>query len=568
MFNTPASKTSGSASASALATRKTAPFPDLFGQMLETQAEELCSSSLGAVLESKPTTAAAAGASKKAAVEKNPNASGAPAQDTGQAPVAADTASAQPRYPWLPLSGQLTFLAASAGPFSANGDIGDIGGAGAASRDSTPPVGAHAEVAAVGVAVSQPAATPGDAANPGQAFVGNSLPWASSEPPSQQEPEPSGPLAVTTAMAGNTGAVRRAAPDAASNVHASAPGLPATAAPPDDPAPQTKRTTAKTTRNKAEPAAAVQAASSVGAEAIGTATILPARLATRTGGQSPEPDEVAPEQADAAAAGGDSQLGGDGFVTQGTLAFQALLVPQPSYNPQLTVQAPEAAGAASVAANPSPGAGAGSSGGRSGSAAPRDPDLGPAVAIQTGQASGTAQAPVPAASNADAAAAQNTGRGHAASPTSANPSAASAAEAAAAPKPAAGGATREIRLELRDADARVDVRLVERAGVVQVDVRTPDGHLAESLRSDLPALTARLEQTGLRAETWHNAPADSATRIKVAEPASSAGFQSSQNQSRREGGGRDPRDGQPQEKRQNQPQPEPKEFSWLYTSLT
>jgi hypothetical protein len=132
------------------------------------------------------------------------------------------------------------------------------------------------------------------------------------------------------------------------------------------------------------------------------------------------------------------------------------------------------------------------------------------------------------------------------------------------PKPGAGGAARAIQLELRDADARVNVRLVERAGSIEVDVRTPDSHLAGSLRDDLPALTARLEQTGLRAETWHDAPATA--RIRMAEPAASAGFQSSENQSRREGGGRGPRDGQPQEKRQNRTQTGSKEFSWLFMS--
>jgi hypothetical protein len=390
--------------------------------------------------------------------------------------------------------------------------------------------------------------------------VENSLIRARGEQASNQVTEAAG-MADTQAT--------EPAPDAAANPQASVSGLPATVAPPVDPAPQTIRTAAKTTRNiaephTAEPAAAAQAASSVAAEAIGMAASVSARLFSRSGGQTPEPDDVAPEQGDAIAAAGGGQPGGGGFAAQGTLAFQALLVPQPAYNPQLSVQAPEAAGDASAGANSSPGAGAGSGGGRSGSAAPRDSDVGAVAAIQTGQASGTAQAPIAAVLNADAAA-QNTVRGHAASPTPADPSTASSAEA---PKPAAAGAAREIRLELRDADARVDVRLVERAGVVQVDVRTPDSHLAESLRSDLPALTARLEQTGLRAETWHDAPTDAATRTKVAEPASSAGFQSSQNQSRREGGGRDPRDGEPQEKRQNQPQTEPKEFSWLYTSLT
>jgi len=210
-------------------------------------------------------------------------------------------------------------------------------------------------------------------------------------------------------------------------------------------------------------------------------------------------------------------------------------------------------------------------GGRSGSSASRDPDPGRAAALLAVRAGAAAQSPdaaPPVASNAVAAPAQSAKSSQSPVPASAGSSAASAAELAAAPKPAASGAAREIRLELRDADARVDVRLVERAGTVQVDVRTADGHLASSLRDDLPALAARLEQSGLRAETWHDAPAAAAGRGRIAETASSAGFESSQNQSRREGGGRDPRDGEPQEKRQHHPESESKEFSWLYTSLT
>ncbi len=64
---------------------------------------------------------------------------------------------------------------------------------------------------------------------------------------------------------------------------------------------------------------------------------------------------------------------------------------------------------------------------------------------------------------------------------------------------------RDIRLQVANGDRRVDVRLTERGGQVEVSVRTPDPQLAGALRDDLTALSARLEQSGFRAEMWHPA---------------------------------------------------------------
>ncbi|MBS1856539.1 MAG: hypothetical protein JST11_14315 [Acidobacteria bacterium] len=77
-------------------------------------------------------------------------------------------------------------------------------------------------------------------------------------------------------------------------------------------------------------------------------------------------------------------------------------------------------------------------------------------------------------------------------------------EAAAATEPAKPAApAREIRLEMARGDGRVEVRLSERAGNLEVAVRTPDNHLAERLREGLPALSDRLAENGVRTETWH-----------------------------------------------------------------
>jgi len=92
-------------------------------------------------------------------------------------------------------------------------------------------------------------------------------------------------------------------------------------------------------------------------------------------------------------------------------------------------------------------------------------------------------------------------------PRQAHPSVAAPPEPPAAPKPA--GAARDIKLQLAGAGPqRVDVHLTERAGQVQVAVRTPDSHLAGTLRDNLPTLSARLAESGIRSEAWHpSAPA-------------------------------------------------------------
>jgi len=55
--------------------------------------------------------------------------------------------------------------------------------------------------------------------------------------------------------------------------------------------------------------------------------------------------------------------------------------------------------------------------------------------------------------------------------------------------------------------ARVQVRVVERAGEVKVAVHTPDAQLSQALRDRLGELVQRLEQTGYRTETWNPAEA-------------------------------------------------------------
>jgi len=131
----------------------------------------------------------------------------------------------------------------------------------------------------------------------------------------------------------------------------------------------------------------------------------------------------------------------------------------------------------------------------------------------------------------------------AASPKEPVPATDSAASLGAAGRPAT---VRDIRLEVAGADSRVEVRVVERSGDVHVDVRTPDSRLAAELRGGLPALTARLEQAGFRAEAWHP-PAAVQGRSPVAAWRAAAVSENSGQEGRSGGrGGRD--DPQPKTK--------------------
>ena len=71
------------------------------------------------------------------------------------------------------------------------------------------------------------------------------------------------------------------------------------------------------------------------------------------------------------------------------------------------------------------------------------------------------------------------------------------------PEVRAGESVHNISLRLTNADqSSVQVRLTERAGELQVSVRTPDVSLTRGLRDGLPDLMSRLQVNGYRAETW------------------------------------------------------------------
>ena len=84
---------------------------------------------------------------------------------------------------------------------------------------------------------------------------------------------------------------------------------------------------------------------------------------------------------------------------------------------------------------------------------------------------------------------------------------------------------KQISLKLGADAGKVDVQLTERAGRVQVAVRTPDHELAKSLQTDLGELVGRLENRGFKTETWVPAAGGRHVAAAWAEQSNSAGNQ-------------------------------------------
>jgi flagellar hook-length control protein FliK len=136
------------------------------------------------------------------------------------------------------------------------------------------------------------------------------------------------------------------------------------------------------------------------------------------------------------------------------------------------------------------------------------------------------------------------------------------------PKPI--GAARDIRLEVSGGDQRVEVKLTERAGQVQVAVRTPDSHLADRLRESLPSLTSHLAENGIRAETWRPTATISGEHhfkeLPQTSSADSSAYQQRQNpedQQKRE----DRRPAQQPAAEKNQSKEKGKDFAWLMSTM-
>jgi len=105
-------------------------------------------------------------------------------------------------------------------------------------------------------------------------------------------------------------------------------------------------------------------------------------------------------------------------------------------------------------------------------------------------------------------------------------------------------AIREISFRLAAASANVDIQVVQRAGKVQVAVRTADPELANSLQTNLGELVGRLEDKGFRTEAWTPVTAQHGSGA-VREPSNSPNSQSQSDHAGNQSGQRDPR--QPQQ---------------------
>ena len=144
-----------------------------------------------------------------------------------------------------------------------------------------------------------------------------------------------------------------------------------------------------------------------------------------------------------------------------------------------------------------------------------------------------------------------------------------ATRAEAAPEAAKGSPVRDLKLELTGGERRVEVRLSERAGEVKMTVRTPDTHLATVLRENLPALSARLAESGYKSEAWHPAATSVSERARTTEPSANSAFQDA-NPSPREQDRQPQEHGQRQRKNPEEPLPSQqkgRDFAWLMSSL-
>jgi hypothetical protein len=102
---------------------------------------------------------------------------------------------------------------------------------------------------------------------------------------------------------------------------------------------------------------------------------------------------------------------------------------------------------------------------------------------------------------------------------------------------------REISFRLAAASANVDVQLVQRAGKVQVAVRTTDQELGQSLQTNLGELVGRLEDKGFRTETWTPVAAQHGSAA-AREPSNSANSQNQSDNSSSQGRQQNQRQGQ------------------------
>lgn len=151
-------------------------------------------------------------------------------------------------------------------------------------------------------------------------------------------------------------------------------------------------------------------------------------------------------------------------------------------------------------------------------------------------------------------------------PPAPHTAAATADVAPTADPPPSPAAANDIKIALNDNGQRVELRVTERAGDIHVTVRTPDSQLATAMREDLPALSSKLEQSGLHSEMWRPAASASSENRAIETSGGNASPDS-----REQSGSRQQQEGQQQDPRNLQQtlnrKSDRKEFSWLFESI-
>lgn len=113
--------------------------------------------------------------------------------------------------------------------------------------------------------------------------------------------------------------------------------------------------------------------------------------------------------------------------------------------------------------------------------------------------------------------------------------------------PSRTGVAQEITIRIEQPDASpVDLRVVERAGQVHIDVRTPDAAMQTSLRGDLGTLTNSLQRAGYQTEMF----TPSSTLGRTASSAETSNRDDHQDSSQNRGGSGDSSEGRRQQQQQ------------------
>jgi hypothetical protein len=138
------------------------------------------------------------------------------------------------------------------------------------------------------------------------------------------------------------------------------------------------------------------------------------------------------------------------------------------------------------------------------------------------------------------------------------------------PEAAKANPVRDMKFEVTGGERRVEVRLSERGGEVKMTVRTPDANLASTLRENLPALSARLAESGFTSEAWHPAAASPNGQRHTAESAAGSPSQDANPQPRQQD--RNPQDGAGHRRPHSSQEPisqkqKGTDFAWLMSSL-